>query len=87
MHLLNCKIFQKILTTYIPNNYHVLGTDGFGRSDSRANLRDFFEVDSRHVAVAALSALAEQGKVGKEVVQQAIEKYGIQTDTAPSWKR
>jgi pyruvate dehydrogenase E1 component len=65
----------------------VLGTDGFGRSDSRANLRDFFEVDSRHVAVAALSALAEQGKVGKEVVQQAIEKYGIQTDTAPSWKR
>ena len=79
--------FADRIRAYIPNNYHVLGTDGFGRSDSRANLRDFFEVDSRHVAVAALSALAEQGKVGKEVVQQAIEKYGIQTDTAPSWKR
>ena len=79
--------FADRIRAYIPNNYQVLGTDGFGRSDSRANLRDFFEVDSRHVAVAALSALAEQGKVGKEVVQQAIEKYGIQTDTAPSWKR
>ena len=79
--------FADRIRAYIPNDYHVSGTDGFGRSDSRANLRDFFEVDSRHVAVAALSALAEQGKVGKEVVQQAIEKYGIQTDTAPSWKR
>ena len=79
--------FADRIRAYIPNDYHVLGTDGFGRSDSRANLRDFFEVDSRHVAVAALSALADQGKVGKEVVQQAIEKYGIQTDTAPSWKR
>ena len=79
--------FADRIRAYIPNDYHVLGTDGFGRSDSRANLRDFFEVDSRHVAVAALSALAGQGKVSKEVVQQAIEKYGIQTDTAPSWKR
>ncbi len=79
--------FADRIRAYIPNDYHVLGTDGFGRSDSRANLRDFFEVDSRHVAVAALSALAEQGKVSKETVQQAIEKYGIKTDTAPSWKR
>ncbi|QMT39600.1 pyruvate dehydrogenase (acetyl-transferring), homodimeric type [Neisseria shayeganii] len=67
--------------------YVVLGTDGFGRSDSRANLRDFFEVDRYHVAVAALGALAKQGKVDAATVQQAIEKYGIQTDTAPSWKR
>lgn len=65
----------------------VLGTDGFGRSDSRANLRSFFEVDRYHVAVAALSALAQQGKVSKETVQQAIEKYGIDTKVAPSWKR
>ncbi|WP_373746724.1 pyruvate dehydrogenase (acetyl-transferring), homodimeric type [Neisseria dentiae] len=79
--------FADRIRAYIPNDYHVLGTDGFGRSDSRANLRDFFEVDSRHVAVAALSALADQGKVEKAVVQQAIEKYGIKTDTAPSWKR
>ncbi len=75
------------IRAHIPNDYHVLGTDGFGRSDSRANLRSFFEVDRYNVAVAALSALADQGKVGREVVQAAIEKYGIKTDTAPSWKR
>ena len=75
------------IRAYIPNDYHVLGTDGFGRSDSRANLRRFFEVDRYNVAVAALSALAEQGKVSKETVQQAIEKYGINADVAPSWKR
>ncbi len=75
------------IRAYIPNDYHVLGTDGFGRSDSRANLRRFFEVDRYNVAVAALSALAEQGKVSKETVQQAIEKYGIKADAAPSWKR
>ena len=65
----------------------VLGTDGFGRSDSRPNLRNFFEVDRYHVAVAALKALADQGKVDKNIVQVAIEKYGIKADSAPSWKR
>lgn len=75
------------IRAYIPNDYHVLGTDGFGRSDSRANLRRFFEVDRYNVVVTALSALAEQGKVSKETVQQAIEKYGIDVTTAPSWKR
>lgn len=63
-------------------NFVALGTDGFGRSDSRANLRDFFEVDRYHVVVAALNALADQGKLEKVVVQQAIEKYGIATETA-----
>ncbi|SSY80477.1 pyruvate dehydrogenase (acetyl-transferring), homodimeric type [Alysiella crassa] len=65
----------------------VLGTDGFGRSDSRANLRNFFEVDRYHVAVAALNALANQGKLDKKTVQVAIDKYGIATDVEPSWKR
>lgn len=64
----------------------VLGTDGFGRSDSRANLRQFFEVDRYHVAVAALNALANQGVIDKKTVQVAIDKYGIKTDVAPSWK-
>ena len=79
--------FADRIRAYIPNDYHVLGTDGFGRSDSRANLRSFFEVDRYHVAVTALSALADQGKIDKKTVQQAIEKYGIQADVAPSWKR
>ena len=79
--------FAERIRAYIPNDFHVLGTDGFGRSDSRANLRRFFEVDRYNVAVTALAALADEGKVSKETVQQAIEKYGIATDTAPSWKR
>ncbi|WP_038319881.1 pyruvate dehydrogenase (acetyl-transferring), homodimeric type [Kingella kingae] len=66
--------------------YVVLGTDGFGRSDSRANLRSFFEVDRYHVAVAALNALANQGKIDRNLVQVAIEKYGIKVDNIPSWK-
>lgn len=79
--------FAERIGAYIPNDFHVLGTDGFGRSDSRANLRRFFEVDRYNVAVTALAALADEGKVSKETVQKAIEKYGIATDTAPSWKR
>ena len=79
--------FAERIRAYVPNGFHVLGTDGFGRSDSRANLRRFFEVDRYNVVVTALSALAEEGKVSKETVQQAIEKYGIDAGAAPSWKR
>lgn len=71
---------------YVPNRYVVLGTDGFGRSDSRANLREFFEVDRYHVVVAALSALARDGKVDANRVAEAITKYGINVDKLPSWK-
>jgi pyruvate dehydrogenase E1 component len=62
---------------FIPTTYKVLGTDGFGRSDTREKLRDFFEVDRRYVVVAALTALAEDGKLDMSVVTQAINKYGI----------
>ena len=70
-----------------PNDYHVLGTDGFWPLRQPRQPRSFFEVDRYNIAVTALSALADQGKIGKETVQQAIEKYGVKTDTAPSWKR
>jgi len=60
--------------------YSVLGTDGFGRSDSRQKLRHFFEVDRYFVVLAALNALRKEGKVDAAVVKQAIEKYGIDTD-------
>ncbi|PVZ05323.1 pyruvate dehydrogenase (acetyl-transferring), homodimeric type [Actinomycetospora cinnamomea] len=58
-------------------HYVVLGTDGFGRSDYRRALRDFFEVDRRYVVVAALSALARDGAVTPERVAEAIDRYGI----------
>ena len=60
--------------------YAVLGTDGFGRSDSRQKLRHFFEVDRYFVVLAALNALRKEGKVEVGLVKQAIEKYGIDTD-------
>jgi len=65
---------------YVPGRYEVLGTDGFGRSDSREALRDFFEVDANYVTVAALKALVDEGEMDGSVVAQAIEKYGINTD-------
>jgi len=65
---------------YIPGRYEVLGTDGFGRSDSRAALRDFFEVDANYVVLASLKALVDEGDIDSAVVAQAIEKYGINTN-------
>jgi pyruvate dehydrogenase E1 component len=68
------------IRTWVPGHYEVLGTDGYGRSDYRRHLRDFFEVDRRHVAVAALWALAESGEGPRSAVTGAIERYGINAD-------
>ena len=65
----------------VPNPLTVLGTDGFGRSDSRAGLRDFFRVDRRHIAVAALAGLADQGTMDRKRVAEAIERYRIDADS------
>ncbi|SMN16323.1 Pyruvate dehydrogenase E1 component [uncultured Candidatus Thioglobus sp.] len=62
---------------YIPNRYEVLGTDGFGRSDSRAALRDFFEVDANYVTIATLKALVDEGQMDASIVIDAIKKYGV----------
>lgn len=61
----------------VPARYRTLGTDGFGRSDLRKRLRHFFEVNRYFIAVAALKALCDDGRVAPTIVQQAIEKYGI----------
>ncbi|WP_037587661.1 pyruvate dehydrogenase (acetyl-transferring), homodimeric type [Stenoxybacter acetivorans] len=79
--------FADRIRAFVPADYTVLGTDGFGRSDSRDNLRDFFEINRYHVAVAALNALAKQGVVEKATVQEAIDKYAIKADAEPAWKR
>jgi pyruvate dehydrogenase E1 component len=62
---------------WVPGPYTVLGTDGFGRSDSRAELRRFFEVDRHYVAVASLKALADVGKIDKDMVSRAMQAFGI----------
>jgi pyruvate dehydrogenase E1 component len=62
---------------WIPGRYAVLGTDGFGRSDSRAELRRFFEVDRHYVTIAALKALADDGKIDAQTVIKAMKSFGI----------
>ncbi|RVV96929.1 pyruvate dehydrogenase (acetyl-transferring), homodimeric type [Mesobaculum littorinae] len=74
------KNFGEQIRGFVKQPFTVLGTDGFGRSDSRKNLRDFFEVDADHIAAAAVVELYRQGGVDESVVKQAIEKYGIDGD-------
>jgi pyruvate dehydrogenase E1 component len=72
------KIFAEQIRAFLPtHNYLVLGTDGFGRSDTRRQLRKFFEVDRYYVAVAAMKALADQEALPRAKVSEAIAKYGI----------
>jgi pyruvate dehydrogenase E1 component len=73
------RTFAEQVRAFVPKGrtYKVLGTDGFGRSDSREKLREFFEVDRYYVTIAALKSLAEEGAIKSSVVAQAIAKYGI----------
>ena len=68
------------VSRWIPGRFISLGTDGYGRSDGRAALRQHFEVDERYIAVTALKALADDGVLDQKTVGQAIEKYGIDPD-------
>ncbi len=74
------RAYSDQIRAYLPKSYRVLGTDGFGRSDTRAELRRFFEVDSHYVAVAALKALADEEMLPMAKVTEAINKYGINPD-------
>jgi len=71
------KLYADQIRPFVNSTYNVLGTDGFGRSDTRAKLRHFFEVNRYWVVVSALSALAKDGKVKADVVAEAISKFGL----------
>ena len=73
-------MFANQIRPFIDRRYVALGTDGYGRSDTRKNLRRFFEVDRHYVAVAALNALADDGDVPRSKVAEAIKKYGVDPD-------
>jgi len=73
------RTFADQIRGYVPHRYLTLGTDGFGRSDTRAKLREFFEVDRRYVVAAALKALADDGELPATRVTDAQRKYGIDT--------
>ena len=74
------KSFAEQIRPCVPGRYTVLGTDGFGRSDSRENLRRFFEVDANHIAAAAMVDLYRDGAITKPVLEKALAKYQIEGD-------
>jgi pyruvate dehydrogenase E1 component len=79
------RAFAGQIREFVPRRYVVLGTDGFGRSDTREKLRRFFEVDRWYITVAALKALADEGTLPAARAAEAIAKYGIDAAKAPPW--
>ncbi len=75
------------ISRWVPGSYTVLGTDGFGRSDGRPELRRFFEIDTGHVVSAVLAALVRDGKIGPGAIEDAYRRYAIDPDVPPSWER
>jgi pyruvate dehydrogenase E1 component len=74
------KVLPASISKWVPRRIASLGTDGFGRSEGRESLRDFFEVDARFITVATLHELAQDGLVGEATVQNAIKDLGIDPD-------
>ena len=74
------KTLPDLIAKWVPGRLVALGTDGFGRSDTRAALRDFFEVDARFVTLATLHALAQESRIDRELVSEAIEDLGIDVE-------
>ena len=76
------KSYAEQIRAFIPRGraYKVLGTDGYGRSDFRSKLREHFEINRHYIVVAALKALADEGKLPLSKVAEAIKKYGIDAD-------
>jgi pyruvate dehydrogenase E1 component len=74
-----------LIRTWVPRRYATLGTDGFGRSDTRANLRRWFEVDRTSIALAAINALADDGVIGKTTQHEFLTRYGYRPLIEPPW--
>ena len=81
------RAYPQLISSYLSNAFIALGTDGFGRSDTRENLRKFFEVDRFHIAISALDALCDQGTISKSVLILAIKKYNINGNSDHPWNK
>jgi pyruvate dehydrogenase E1 component len=79
------RAWPQLIASYIDAPFTALGTDGFGRSDTRAVLRRFFEIDRHHVVLAALTALRERGQVDAKTCAEAIARYGLAPDVLAPW--
>jgi pyruvate dehydrogenase E1 component len=74
------KTLPNMVSKWMPRRLASLGTDGFGRSEGRQSLRDFFEVDARSIALATLHELLQDGKIERSVIDKAIKELGINPD-------
>jgi len=81
------RAYPQLIAPYLGGRFVTLGTDGFGRSDTRLALRRFFEVDRHSVVLATLDALARADQLPAQIVAQAIQRYGIDTQSAAPWTR
>ena len=81
------RAYPQLIASYVRAPFQALGTDGFGRSDTRSGLRAFFEVDRYHVAAAALAALAANGSIARSVAADAVERYKLATDSPAPWTK
>ncbi len=81
------RAYPQLIASYVSARFVALGTDGFGRSDTRQALRAFFEVDRQHIVVAALFSLAAEGGVDRKKVADAIKKYNLDGEQAAPWLR
>ena len=79
------RAYAEQIRAYVPRRYVVLGTDGFGRSDTREKLRYFFEVDRHWIVLAALKALADDGKLDRSKAAEAMKKYGLDAAKPAPW--
>ena len=79
------RAWPQLIASYLDAPFTALGTDGFGRSDTRAGLRRFFEIDRHHVVLAALTALRAQGRIDAAACAEAIRRYGLSADAVSSW--
>jgi pyruvate dehydrogenase E1 component len=76
------KVLPESIAQWVPGRLVSLGTDGFGRSENRASLRDFFEVDAKHIVLATLHALARNKQVAADVLEKAIRELGVHPEKA-----
>jgi pyruvate dehydrogenase E1 component len=81
------RAWPQLIASYVDARFIALGTDGFGRSDTRAALRSFFEVDRHQVVLAALDGLVREGKLPRQVLAEAIERYALDGDRPAPWTR
>jgi pyruvate dehydrogenase E1 component len=81
------RAWPQLIASHLRAPFVALGTDGFGRSDTRAALRRFFEVDRQQIVLAALQALREQGRIDATLCAAAIERYAVDSEGPPPWQR